>query len=221
MTAPPEPSPASPPPGPQDQTASKPSQETWIALLAGLGILMHLVARYAAHASSLRYNAPLLAVLILGGAPLLWGLLRRVLKLEFGADLLAGVSIAASLALQQYLAGSIIVLMLSGGNALEQFAMRRASTVLAALAKRMPRLAHKFSSAGMSDVDLDQLALGDRLAVFPHEICPVDGVVLEGRSTMDESYLTGEPFFIAKLPGAEVLSGAVNGEGALTISVAR
>jgi len=61
--------------------------------------------------------------------------------------------------------------------------------------------------------------LGDRLVVFPHEICPVDGAVVEGRGTMDEAYLTGEPFQIAKVPGAEVLSGAVNGESAVTVEV--
>jgi cation transport ATPase len=63
------------------------------------------------------------------------------------------------------------------------------------------------------------VSFADRLVVFPHEICPVDGTVVEGRSTMDESYLTGEPFIIAKVPGSDVLSGAVNGESALTVSV--
>ncbi len=73
----------------------------------------------------------------------------------------------------------------------------------------------------IADISLDEVSVADRLVVFPHEICPVDGAVVEGRGTMDESYLTGEPFQIAKVPGADVLSGAVNGEAALTISVSR
>ena len=64
---------------------------------------------------------------------------------------------------------------------------------------------------------MDDVRVGDRLIVLPHEICPVDGVVVEGRGIMDESYLTGEPFEISKTPGSKVLSGAINGEMALTV----
>ena len=64
---------------------------------------------------------------------------------------------------------------------------------------------------------LAEIAVGDLLVVFPHETCPVDGVVVEGRSTMDESYLTGEPYVLSKATGSAVLSGAINGDGALTI----
>jgi heavy metal translocating P-type ATPase len=165
------------------------------------------------------YALPLILVLLVGGAPLLFDLLKRAARLEFGSDLLAGLSIAASAVLGQYLAGSIVVLMLSGGTALEHYATRRASAVLGALAKRMPRNAHRLTDSGINEINLDEVNIADQLVVFPHEICPVDGIVVEGRSTMDESYLTGEPFLIAKVPGAAVLSGAVNGESALTVSV--
>ena len=197
------------------------SKETYIALLAMLGIFAHLIARLGLHASAPQYNLPLILILLMGGAPLLLDLLRRMLRREFGSDLLAGLSIAASGVLGEYLAGSIVVLMLSGGTALEHYATRRASAVLAALAKRMPRIAHKLTDLQIADISLDEVSISDRLVVFPHEICPVDGAVVEGRGTMDESYLTGEPFLIAKVPGAEVLSGAVNGESALTISATK
>ncbi len=117
----------------------------------------------------------------------------------------------------QYLVGAIIVLMLSGGAALEQFATRRASSVLDALAKRMPQIAHRKRGTSVEDVNLDQVHIGDELIVLPHEICPVDGLVVEGHGVMDESYLTGEPFEISKTPGSKVLSGAINGDMALTI----
>ena len=197
------------------------SKETYIALFAILGILAHLIIRYGLHASVAQYNSPLILILLIGGAPLLFDLLRRMARREFGSDVLAGLSIAASAVLGEYLAGSIVVLMLSGGTALEHYATRRASAVLAALAKRMPRIAHKLTDSQIADICLDEVGIADRLVVFPHEICPVDGAVVEGRGTMDESYLTGEPFQIAKVPGAEVLSGAVNGESALTISVTK
>ena len=197
------------------------SKETYIAFLAAAGIVVHLVGRYVLHASSQQYNWPLILTLLIGGSPLLFDLLRRVLRREFGSDLLAGLSIAASAALGEYLAGSIVVLMLSGGTALEHYATRRASAVLGALAKRMPSIAHKLVALEITDISLDAVRVGDRLVVFPHEICPVDGTVIEGRGTMDESFLTGEPFQIAKLPGADVISGAVNGETAITLTVNR
>ncbi len=195
------------------------TKETSIALLAALGILVHLIGRYGWHTSEQHYNWPLLLILLAGGAPLLFDLLKRLARREFGSDLLAGVSIIASVLLGQYLAGAIVVLMLSGGAALEHYASRRASAVLAALAKRMPSAAHKVSDLQIVDISLDSVKIADRLIVFPHEICPVDGTVVEGHGTMDEAYLTGEPFQIAKLPGAAVLSGAINGQTALTVSV--
>jgi P-type E1-E2 ATPase len=100
--------------------------------------------------------------------------------------------------------------MLSGGAALEQYATRRASSALRALAKRMPTRAHRIMAEGSASIDVQDIVPGDILEVYPHEICPVDGEVIEGRGEMDESYLTGEPFEIGKVPGSQVLSGAVN-----------
>jgi heavy metal translocating P-type ATPase len=73
----------------------------------------------------------------------------------------------------------------------------------------------------VSEVTLDDVHIGDELIVYPHEICPVDGVVVEGHGVMDESYLTGEPFMMPKAPGSEVFSGAINGEQALTLRASR
>jgi heavy metal translocating P-type ATPase len=159
----------------------------------------------------------LLATLILGGLPMLYDLLRKLLKLEFGLDLLGGISIITSVLLGQYLAGSVIVLMLAGGEALESYALRSASSVLNALAKRLPSVAHRKSESEIADVELKEIAVGDTLVIYPHDICPADGVVIEGHGVMDESYLTGEPFQITKTSGSTVISGAINGESALTI----
>ncbi|MEO2092163.1 MAG: heavy metal translocating P-type ATPase, partial [Gemmataceae bacterium] len=158
-----------------------------------------------------------MAVLATGGTALVVGLLRNVVRGEFGSDLLAGISIVTATALGDYLAGALVVLMLSGGQAIESFAVRRASSALAALAKRMPTVAHHKTDGHIADVPLESVAVGDAVVVFPHEACPVDGVVTDGHGTMDESYLTGEPFLLPKAPGSQVLSGAVNGDSALTV----
>jgi len=106
-------------------------KSTVIAVLSVAGIGAHLVLRFGAHAAPATSDLPLLATLVIGGLPMLYDLLRKLLKREFGSDLLGGISIITSVVLGEYLAGSIIVLMLAGGEALESYALRSASSVLA------------------------------------------------------------------------------------------
>jgi len=148
---------------------------------------------------------------------MIWELLKKLWKLEFGSDLLAGISIITAIVLREYLVAAIVVLMLSGGEALEEFATMRASSVLDALARRMPSVAHRKEAGSLVDVKLTDIRVGDELTVLPHEICPVDGTVLQGHGIMDEAYLTGEPYEISKTPGSMVISGAINGEALLVI----
>ena len=197
------------------------TKEIVIAAIALAAIAIHLILRFGLETSGPVLGVPLsvipLWVALACGVPLVLGLAVHLSRLEFSSDLLAGISIVTSVILGEYLAGTFVVLMLSGGQALEAFAVRRASFALEALAKRLPTLAHRKSDDNLSDVPLAAVAVGDMLVVFPHETCPVDGVVLEGRSTMNESYLTGEPYLLPKAAGSAVLSGAINGNGALTI----
>lgn len=194
---------------------------TILALMAVAAIVTHLVMRLAFRTSPGAYQIPLLATLVFGGIPLVYQLIKKVSRREFGSDLLGGISIVTSIIMGEYLAGSIIVLMLAGGEALENYALRSASSVLAALAKRIPSVAHREADSTIVDVALDEVAVGDTLVIYPQDICPVDGVVIEGRGMMDESYLTGEPFKINKTAGSTVISGAINGESALTIRTTR
>lgn len=180
-----------------------------IALFTALAILTHLILRYALRIGYLDL-VPLYLALLAGGIPLLTGLARQAFRLEFGADWLAGISIVTATVLHEYLVASIVVLMLSGGTALERYATRRASSALRALASRMPTRAHRITADGSTLIDVKDIHPGDVLAIYPHEICPVDGEVIDGHGEMDESYLTGEPFEIGKAPGSQVLSGAVN-----------
>ena len=190
---------------------------TVIAAISLVSILLHLLLRFSLHSRMETYQIPLFVTLATGGLPLLYDLFRKLFRLEYGSDLLGGISIITSIVLGEYLAGTIIVLMLSGGEALEGYALRSASSVLAALAKRMPSIAHRKQGAEIIDVLLAEIVVGDILVIYPHEICPADGVVMDGHGVMDESYLTGEPFAITKTSGSTVISGAVNGESALTV----
>ena len=199
------------------QTPTWKSAETLIAIFTIVMLAVHLVLRFATASSETIQNVPLWCVLFFGGIPLVWELLKKLVRGQFGSDLLAGISIVVSALLGEYLAGALVVLMLSGGEALEAYAVRSASSVLRALSKRMPSIAHRKVDSNVEDVPLPAIAIGDVIAVFPHEICPIDGTVIEGHGVMDESYLTGEPYMMSKTPGSTVLSGAINGESALMV----
>lgn len=192
-----------------------------IAALSLCLIALHLILRFVVRADETTCSFPLAVILFVGGIPLLFELFQKLAQREFGADFLAGIAIIASIFLHEYLAGAIIVFMFSGGNALEDFALRNASSVLKALANRMPSVAHCRKAGQVSDIRIEDIQVGDTLLVYPHEICPVDGIVIEGNGHMNESFLTGEPFEIDKTPGSSVISGAINGATALTIQATK
>lgn len=155
------------------------------------------------------------------------GMVRDVLRGHVGLDILAVVAMVATLAVGEYIASLIIVLMLSGGEALEDFAGRRAKRDLSALLDRSPRIAHVLvhpettESDDVRDVPVDQVSVDDVLLVRPSEIVPVDGTLLTATGTFDESSLTGESMPVTREAGGEVLSGTINGTRAVRIQAVR
>lgn len=140
---------------------------------------------------------------------------------NFGADSLAAIALVTGVILHQYLAASLIILMLASGQTLERYARHKASSVLLALVQRMPTIAHRRINNQIEDIPLNDIHINDEIIIYPHETCPVDGIVIDGNGSMDESYLTGEPYQISKAPGASVLSGAINGEAVLIIQATK
>ena len=155
------------------------------------------------------------------------GMVRDVMRGHVGLDILAVVAMVATLAVGEYLASLIIVLMLSGGQALEDFAARRAKRDLTALLDRSPRIAHVIvhplsgESDEVRDVAVDDVVVGDVLLVRPSEIVPVDGVLLSESGSFDESSLTGESLPVTREVGGDVLSGAINGTRAVHVRAVR
>lgn len=192
-----------------------------IAVATLVAILIHLVLRFELHLESWAVNWPPVAIVVVGGIPLTIDVIKGAIKARAGADMLAAISIIAAIAMGEWLVAAISVLMLSGGEALEDAASKRASATLDALAKRSPTVAHKLHGSsladGTSDVHADQIKVNDLIVVLPHELCPVDGEVVEGHGSMDESYLTGEPYVVPKSEGSAVIVGAINAEVALII----
>ena len=138
-----------------------------------------------------------------------------------GLDILALTAIVVGLLLHEYWAAVVIALMLTGGEALEDYAEQRATNELTGLLDRAPKQAHVTQGGKTIDRPVSAVNVGDRVLVKPGEVIPVDGKVLDGTTGLDESSLTGESLPVAKKPGDEVLSGTVNLDAAITIVTLR
>lgn len=147
-------------------------------------------------------------------------MLRTLRAGGLGVDLLAVVAVAATVLVGEVAAALIVVLMLSGGEALEDYANRRARRDLDALLRRDPRSAHRFEEAGtgaVQDVPIDEVRIGDLLLVRPAEVVPVDSILLTPHAAFDVSSITGESLPAEKEEGDQVLSGSVNGTAAVRV----
>ncbi len=166
-------------------------------------------------------NWALMVIVLMGGIPLLWDTLKHIIHREFSVDFIAILAITGSLLLNQYLAGAFIVLMLSGGEALEAFALRRARTSLSALAERAPRSAHIWQGDQLITIPAEAVEVDMVIVVKPGELIPVDGIVTSGSTSVSEADLTGEPIPVRKTPGMLVLSGSVNLDGVLEVRASK
>jgi heavy metal translocating P-type ATPase len=153
--------------------------------------------------------------------PLTWSVLRSLMRGDVGVDAIALVAMAGALALGEYLAGAVIALMLSGGNALEAAAGRRARRELTALLERAPRIAHRRRDDKLEEIPVEEIAVGDRILVRAGEVVPVDGAVQSAGAVIDESTLTGEPLPVSRPRGTNVSSGTLNAGDAFDMRATR
>ena len=191
----------------------------WGAGLLPAGALLFIIAGLVLRLDGRADSATLVwsVGLVVTGIPVVWRTLRGMFAGHFAADLVAMLAIVAALLLHQPIAGLIVVLMQTGGEALERYAEGRASEAVRELEAAAPRLAHRIRGDEVEDVSADDIAIGDRLLLRPGEMVPSDAVVLEGRSHIEASRLTGEPVPVSAKPGTTLLSGSLNLEGALTV----
>jgi len=148
-------------------------------------------------------------------------MVRSMVRGRFGLDLLAVTAIVATVAVGEWLAAFVIVLMLIGGEALEDFARRRATRQLSTLLSDVPRTAHRSRGGVVEEVDVDEVAVGDVLVVRPSEVVPVDAALLSDQATFDLSRITGESVPVGVMAAGPVPSGALNGPAAVLIRAVR
>ncbi len=144
-------------------------------------------------------------------------MIKTLMSGQVGVDIIALVAIGASLLLGQYVAAAVIVIMLTGGNALEEFAKNRARKELDSLLKRKPTIAHLLVDGEEKEVPVDQVKVGDSILLKPGDMIPVDGKIYKGFTSVDESAITGESLPENKKSGDEVLSGSINLDGVVEI----
>lgn len=139
------------------------------------------------------------------------GMVKELLAGHWGLDILAVVAMIATLAVEEYIAGMIIALMLTGGEALEILAEGRATRELDSLINRRPSFAQRVDEAGnVVQIAVDEVAVGDILVVRPSDVIPVDGELISEDAYIDESSVTGEPLPVHHRAGDEITSGTVN-----------
>ena len=190
------------------------------ALLPAIALLIMVIGA-ALRVARLRSAAELTwnAGLLITGLPIVWTTLRNIGKGRLATDIVATLAIVGAVILHQPLAGLVIVLMQSGGEALERMAEGRASAAVRALEEAAPRVAHRIVAdivgERVEEVAASEVNVGDLLLIRPGDLLPCDGVVTEGQSDLDASRLTGEPLPIEAVPGISVMSGTLNGTGAM------
>lgn len=162
----------------------------------------------------------LLGGLIVTGAPIVWKTIVDARHGHWATDVVAVLAIITAVVLREPFAGLVIVVMRSGGEALEEYAAGRASSALRELEDAAPRIAHRLSASdatSVTDIPVIDIAIGDLLLVRPGDVIPCNATVRDGHSLVDVSRLTGEPVPLSAAPGTTLLSGSVNGDGVLTI----
>lgn len=192
-------------------------QKLWlIIIIAAIAVILQYACGYPLFAQIL--------VTIVGTVvafSMFIGMVKSIRTGDYGVDLLAILAVVATLAVSEYWAAMVILVMLTGGDALEDYAAKKANTELKSLLDNTPQIAHVVANETTTDVAVKEVQIGADIIVKPGEIVPLDGKVITGQSELDESSLTGESRPVNKIPGDEVMSGSINGANSLTIKVTK
>jgi Cu+-exporting ATPase len=166
------------------------------------------------------YRIALLAA-ILGGARTLYGSLNSLFEGRIGADLAVAIACVAAILVQEPLVAAEIVFIGMLGECLESVTFERTQRAIRRIVEICPRRCWRLREGREERILASELQVGDHVVVKPGGRIPADGVVLDGRSAVDVSALTGESLPVDRGPGDEVLAGSLNQFGALTIEARR
>lgn len=140
---------------------------------------------------------------------------------RYGVDILAVIAIVSTILINNYWAEWMILVMSTGGETLEDYATGQASKELRSLLNNTPRIANKLVNGKITEVNVNDLKIGDIVLIKPGQQVPVDGEIIKGMSSFDQSSLTGESVPVSKKPGDNLMSGSVNGDAAVEMKVTK
>ncbi|ALI53401.1 heavy metal translocating P-type ATPase [Lactobacillus helveticus] len=200
-----------------------------VVLIAGV---ISLIFEFGLHASTLfvtpilklQMNPQAIIIDILG----IWISVLLLMEIfndwesgRYGVDILAVIAIVSTILINNYWAEWMILVMSTGGETLADYATGQASKELRSLLNNTPRIATKLVNGKISEVNVEDLKIGDIVLIKPGQQVPVDGEIVKGDSSFDQSSLTGESVPVAKKPGDELMSGSVNGDAAVQMKVTK
>lgn len=181
-----------------------------IPTIAILGLLFGSIINYTIYPSKIGYWIWYI-ILIVCGSPIIFQTIKEMAHRHFASDVVAMFAIITAIITNEAFSGIIIVIMQSGGKALEDYAFRKATASLDQLTARSPKIAHiRINENDIKDINVDDVQINDVLVIRPGDLIPVDGIIGSGKAQIDESALTGEPIIKIKDKGEEVYSGTVN-----------
>lgn len=189
-------------------------KDIWLPIFAFTGLFVGVVVYFAFQQPAIG-EAIWFATLIIGGFPIVFQTARGMLKGHFASDIVALLAIITAVILGQAFAGAIVVLMQSGGEAIEAYGLKKATSSLKHLLARAPKKARRKEDGHIEEIDVDQVRVGDVLIVRAGDLIPVDGTIVSGNAEIDASAITGEPLSHSKGVGEKLLSGSVNVNGAI------
>lgn len=140
---------------------------------------------------------------------------------RWGVDVLAIIAIISTMLVGDYWAAWIILIMLTGGESLEDYATSQADKELRSLLDNSPQMADRITNGEIKSVTVDTLNVGDNVLIKPSSQVPVDGSITKGTSSFDESSLTGESLPVSKTVGDSLMSGSINGDSAIEMTVTK
>lgn len=181
------------------------------------GLIVALILQFSGQQTAAHWTLAIVSLIEV--LPLLWGMWHDFRSGTYGIDILAATAIIASVWLGEYWAAIVVVIMLTGGESLEDYATHRAKSELEALLKRAPQIAHVIRKGKTVDVAASEVKVGDKIIIKPGEVVPVDATILEGQASLDEANLTGESLPQSRTVGDTILSGSIVMDAAITAKV--
>lgn len=191
-------------------------------IISGLALATSLTFSWTGNADKIAFFDPAWIAIVLCGVPIVLGAIVGVVKdHDITADVLVALALIGSLILKEFFAAGEVAFIMQIGSILEDFTSDRAKKGISKLIKLSPKKANLFVDGQIKIIEADHVKLGDILQVRAGESIPVDGKIIEGSTSIDQSAMTGESIPVEKNPGDLVMSGTINQNGSILIEAVK